>query len=264
MADKSSHQFVGSSTVRTNIVSQLSAGEAPTDELIDGLDGSESAVYNALSELNERGLVREVADGWGLTGHGQLVAQSVSRWQSIEELVETDPEYWETYRINTLPPEFQRRLHEITPYEIVRGVRPKVNRNHEVIRERMQTVDSCRLISPIYLPENDPFIPDSPETKMLLTRGVVDGVLANEDRDIFEVHPESQVRLAPVEFGLNVGESYMCLVLPNLEDPRKKAPTLVSEAHSAIRWGEELFASLWADAEPWESYLRELGIEPAD
>ncbi|PSP39177.1 hypothetical protein BRC66_05090, partial [Halobacteriales archaeon QH_2_66_30] len=196
MADKSSHQFVGSSTVRTNIVSQLSAGEAPTDELIDGLDGSESAVYNALSELNERGLVREVADGWGLTGHGQLVAQSVSRWQSIEELVETDPEYWETYRINTLPPEFQRRLHEITPYEIVRGVRPKVNRNHEVIRERMQTVDSCRLISPIYLPENDPFIPDSPETKMLLTRGVVDGVLANEDRDIFEVHPESQVRLA--------------------------------------------------------------------
>lgn len=36
----------------------------------------------------------------------------------------------------------------------------------------------------------------------------------------------------------------MCLVLPNLEDPRKKAPTLVPEA----------------DAEPIHDYLRELGI----
>jgi len=260
MSDKSAHQFVGSSSVRTNLVSQLSTGEASTDELIDALDVSESAVYNALSELDDHGLVREAADGWGLTGHGQLVAQSVSRWRSIEELVDTDPEYWETYRINTLPPEFQRRLHEITPYETVRGERPKVNRNHEVIRERMETVDSCRLISPIYLPENDPFIPDSPETKMLLTRGVIDGVLAHEDRDIFEVNPDTQIRLAPVDFGLNVGESYMCLVLPNLEDPRKKAPTLVSEADSAIQWGEELFASLWTDAEPMDEYLRELGM----
>ena len=260
MGDKSAHQFVASSSVRTKIVSQLSSGPLPTDGLIDALDVSESAVYNALSELDERGLVREASAGWGLTGHGQLVAQSVSRWQSIEELVETDPEYWETYRINTLPPEFQRRLHEITPYEIVRGERPRVNRNHDVIAERMQTVDSCRLISPIYLPEHDPYIPDSPETKMLLTRGVIDGVLANDDRDVFEVHPESQHRLAPVEFGLNVGESYMCLVLPNLEDPRKKAPTLVSEADSAIQWGEELFASLWADAEPLEEYLREVGV----
>jgi predicted transcriptional regulator len=260
MSDKSAHQFVGSSSVRTNLVSQLSTGETPTDELIDALDVSESAVYNALSELDDHGLVREAADGWGLTGHGQLVAQSVSRWRSIEELVDTDPEYWETYRIDTLPPEFQRRLHEITPYETVRGERPKVNRNHEVIRERMETVDSCRLISPIYLPENDPFIPDSPETKMLLTRGVIDGVLAHEDRDIFEVNPDTQIRLAPVDFGLNVGESYMCLVLPNLEDPRKKAPTLVSEADSAIQWGEELFASLWTDAEPMDEYLRELGM----
>jgi predicted transcriptional regulator len=260
MPDKSAHQFVGSSSVRTNVVSQLSVGPAQTDDLIEALDVSESAVYNALSELDERGLVREASAGWGLTGHGQLVAQSVSRWQSVEELVETDPGYWETYRIDTLPPEFQRRLHEITPYEIVRGERPKVNRNHEVIAERMQTVDSCRLVSPIYLPEHDPVIPDSPETKMLLTRSVIDGVLANEDRDIFKVHPQSQIRLAPVEFGLNVGETYMCLVLPNLKDPRKKAPTLVSEADDAIRWGEELFASLWADAEPVHSYLRELGI----
>jgi predicted transcriptional regulator len=260
MPNKSAHQFVGSSSVRTNVVSHLSAGPAPTEDLIDALDVSESAVYNALSELDERGLVREASTGWGLTGHGQLVAQSVERWQSVERLVETDPEYWELYRINTLPPAFQRRLHEITPYEIVRGERPKVNRNHEVIAERMQTVDSCRLVSPIYLPEHDPFIPDSPETKMLLTRGVIDGVLANEDRDIFEVNPQSKIRLAPVEFGLNVGESYMCLVLPNLEDRRKKAPTLVSEADAAIQWGEALFASLWADAEPVESYLRELGI----
>jgi predicted transcriptional regulator len=260
MGDKSAHQFVGSSSVRTKIVTQLSTGPVPTDGLIDALDVSESAVYNALSELDDRGLVREASDGWELTGHGQLVAVSVSRWRSIEELVQTDPEYWETYRINTLPREFQRRLHEITPYEIVRGVRPKVNRNHEVIAERMQTVDSCRLISPIYLPEHDPFIPNSPETKMLLTRAVIDGVIANEDRDIFETNSRTQIRLLPAEFGLNVGESYMCLVLPNLEDPRKKAPTLVSEADSAIQWGEELFASLWADAEPVEEYLRELGV----
>lgn len=260
MSGKSAHQFVGSSSVRTDIISHLSTGEASPDELIDALNVTGSAVYNALSELDERSLIREADEGWGLTGHGQLVAVSVSRWRSVEDLVSTDPEYWETYRINTLPPEFQRRLHEIRPYEIVRGERPTVNRNHEVIRERMETVDSCRLISPIYLPENDPFIPDSPETKMLLTRGVIDGVLDNDDRDIFEVHPESQVRLAPVEFGLNVGATYMCLVLPDLADPRKKAPTLVSEADSAIQWAEELFASLWADAEPLEAYLRELGI----
>lgn len=267
MPTESAHQYVGSSSVRREIVRQLSVEAATTSGLIETLAASESGIYTELSNLDGRGLVREGSEGWELTAHGHLVADSLARQQSVEDLVAADPDYWESHRVDTLPPAFRERLHEIGEYEIVRGERPDVNRHHEVIAERMRTVENCRLVSPIFLPSHDPVIPNDPETKMILTPGVMDRILQlheRGEREPLDPNPESQVRVASVEFGLNVGASYLCLILPTPEDQPETTATLVSETDTAIQWGEELFASLWTDADPVENYLREIGfLDPA-
>jgi len=263
MERESAHQFVGSSSVRMDVVSRLSTAEATTTDLIEALEASESAIYDALSNLEARGLVYKGEDTWRLTAHGQLVADSIDQRRAMDRLVETDPEYWNNHRTDVLPQEFRQRLHEVSPYDVVRGEPPQVNRHARVIAERMGATDSCRMVSPIYLRAHEPYIPNSPETKMLLTRGVIDSVvdhIENGGREMINRRPKAKTRLSPVDFGLNVGPTYMCLPLPATEGGSWNA-TLVSDADSAIQWAEELHASLWEDADPIEPYLRKQGYE---
>lgn len=242
-----------------DVVGHLSRVSAQTDTLIKRLDASESAVYNALANLEERELVCETEDGWELTGHGQLVADSIKQWQSIDQLVADDPEYWKTHQTDVLPAAFRQRLTELNEYEIVRGKVPEVDKHLRAFATRMQRVDNCRIISAVYVPGHDDIIPNSPETKILLTRGVIDtmlGQLKRGEREQLDPVPKAPVRLAPVGFGLNVASDHLCLSLPTHAGIHDTTATLVAETESAVQWGEELFASLWTDADPVEEYLQ--------
>ncbi|ESS08134.1 MAG: hypothetical protein A07HN63_02154 [uncultured archaeon A07HN63] len=73
MPSQSPNEFVITSSVRTEIVRRVSEQSTPTDVLLSELTASDSAVYDALSTLSERGLLTEGDSGWELTAHGSLV-----------------------------------------------------------------------------------------------------------------------------------------------------------------------------------------------
>ncbi|MBX0288272.1 winged helix-turn-helix domain-containing protein [Halomicroarcula sp. F28] len=90
MKGNSAFSFVLSSSVRVDIVGILATEPMTTDELLDRLDASQSAVYTAVSDLEQLQVLFEGEAGWELTGRGRLILDIVEQWESVESFVDAD------------------------------------------------------------------------------------------------------------------------------------------------------------------------------
>lgn len=256
MPDKPPNEFVIASSVRTKIVTTLAEGAVPTDELLDAISASGSAVYDAVSTLADRGLVSERGDAWELTAHGQLVADSIEQWQSTEAFLGADPEYWKRHDASVIPPKFRRRLPEIGEYEVVRSDESHVTRHHQASLSRLRAADHCLILTPFFSVEYQAATPDVPETRMLVHRSAVDtrADRIRDGRPDAEDLDEAELRLTECEFAMSVGEDFLVFGLPTQSGDPATA-TVVSETDAAVEWGRDLFEAKWDDSDPMEEYI---------
>lgn len=257
MQANSVYDFVVSSSVRVDILQRLAATTQPTDQLIDHLDASTSAVYTALADLERQGMVFDGDAGWRLTGQGRLVVDLIERRQSTVQTINHDQDYWETHRTDHLPREFRRRLPELGEYEIVRSEPPDVRAHARVAIDLLEQAESCRTAMPIHVPEYRNAFPDHSDSRLLFSPSVIDTVRADSGtrtRDRIRQIDAAKCRVKDVQFGFTVSDSSLMLALrPMTQSP--VASMLISETDSAIRWASDLYESLWQEAEPVESYL---------
>ncbi|TQQ81423.1 helix-turn-helix transcriptional regulator [Halonotius roseus] len=257
MHGDSVYDFVISSSVRVDILERLAGAPQPTDELIDHLDASTSAVYTALADLERQGVVFDDDAGWRLTGHGRLVVDLIDRRDATVQTINHDQDYWETHRTDHLPREFRRRLPELGTYEVIRSEPPDVRAHARVVTDLLEQAESCRTAMPIHVPEYRNAFPDHPDSRLLFSPSVIDTVRADSGtgtRDGVRQIDAAECRVREMQFGFTVSDSYLMLALrPMSQSP--VASMLLSEADSAIRWASELYESFWQEAEPVESYL---------
>ncbi|MDS0258173.1 DUF1724 domain-containing protein [Haloarcula sp. S1CR25-12] len=264
MPDTSPNEFVVTSRVRTAIVQQLAAGPTPTGELLGETAASESAVYDALSSLEERGIAVKSKGTWALTAQGRIVADSVEEWQGTESFLEIDPAYWRTHRADVIPDPFRRRLPELGDYEVYRDGPGEPNRAEQVAVSRMAAAAAPDITTPFYSLNHQVNVPDNPETRMLVTREATDISVQRYregHREKLEDLPAVQMRLTACQFASVVGDEFVLFGLPTVDadEPTLSdtSATLVSETESAVKWGQELFEYLWERSDPIEPYMVE-------
>jgi len=277
MPSQSPNEFVITSSVRTEIVLRAAENTTSTDALLSGIDASDSAVYDALSTLRDRGLITECSRGWELTAHGHLVADSVSAWQYSEEFLSTDPRFWKNHRITVIPARFRRRLPEISEYEIVRDGPQDPNRSEDVAISLLDSADHCELTTPYYSRRHQEAITTHPETRLLVTREAIDvSIQRYKDghrEELNQLEPSS-IRLTDCQFASVVTDKALKFELPRLSEgptnrhdgERTTEPSdhgsvtdttaiFVSETDSAVQFGRDLFDELWADSDPLDPYV---------
>lgn len=240
-------QFVTASSIREDIVRLLSNQQQPTPKLIDKLDACRSGVYKELSNLQQKGALTETEDGWKLTACGHLVTDVIEKRQATEEFLGRDRAYWQHHDIGLLPERFRWRLHEIGEYDIVRGQLPAVNEHITQLLTRIETADSCDVLTPIFVQGLGDAIPDCPDSRVLVTNQVYDRLLkaGNTGMSPFS---RAKVRVTSADIGLTCTGSSLCLVFPSRSEGEWTA-TLVAETETARQWGTDLFESLWDEAE---------------
>lgn len=248
-------QYVRTSSVRTDIIGSLCPGAKPTNELLSAVDASESAIYDALSNLEGRGLVTSMDDDWRLTGSGRLVADTIHRQQRLEDLFAVDPQYWEHHDTSVLPQPFRCRLPELDEYTVIRGTQTDINRPVREVVTRVESVPNCDVVSPVYHPEYEAAMPDSAGSRLVLSCAVIDEILDKESLAVdMNLFTETAVRVTPVTYALAVSDDWVILTLPELDGAWPSAK-IISETDSAISWANDLFARIWGDATPMETYL---------
>lgn len=265
MIDKSVYQFVVSSSVRVDLLELLSAGPETTNALIEDLDASKSAVYTALADLERRQVLFEGADGWELTGQGRLVLDVIEQWESLDTLIEADRDYWANHRTDVLPRPFRGRLPELGEYDVVRSEPPNVRAHSQATISRLESADHCWSTVPISVPQYTDAFPDTPDSRVVYSPCVIDQLyeeFAAGDRDSVRTKDAAPIRVHPVEFGMSVADEFVLLALRPVSGEMVDS-VLIATDDNAIRWGNDLYAFLWDDAEPLDAYLeREHGYRP--
>lgn len=257
MASDSLVRYVGSSTVRSDVVDALCERPRPTDELLAAVDASESAVYEALSNLDDRGVVTETPDGWRLTGAGRLVGDTLERQRATDRLIAANETYWERHDTSVLPQSFRCRLPELGAYDV------KERAEHDLmglvpwVVSKVEAVESCEIVSPMYHREYQEVMPDNADSRLVVGRQVVDDVLLEmDDGPYSRSYEETPVRVSSVPFALGVSEEWVILTLPDHDGDWPDAKVF-STAETAVQWGRELFDAVWQDGTPMATYLSE-------
>lgn len=254
MSEDSHVQYVRSSSVRTDIISELCSSDRETVELLSDLDASESAVYDALSHLEGRGLVLSRDSGWTLTGTGRLVADIIHQQRLMDDFIDTDTQYWEAHDTSVLPEPFRLRLSELGSYEIIRGTQADINRPVREVTQRVKSVESCSVVSPVYHPEYRAAMPDSPDSRLVVSGTVIDDLIDSETVSLDETAlEETAVRVSPISYALVVSDDWIILTLPEIDGTWPSAK-IVSKTAAAISWASDLFESVWTNATPRDQY----------
>lgn len=244
-------RWVNESSVRSTVLSRVAAEQAATATLIEGIDASESAVYAALNDLERRALIAEREDGWTATGRGQLVTDLIDQQRAIERLFADDPEYWRSHDVSVLPQRFRQRLGELAGNDVIRRTDTDPRRVIREVSNRIAAADYALILAPIYTDEYATALPDSPDSRLLLSERVVEEALEETVTDPEAEEPdETEIRIGQAPVGLTVVPGAVMVSFPTLEGSYDPGSEIVVETESAQQWARDLFEYYWERAMP--------------
>jgi len=243
------------SSVKTDVLVSVAAVPSGTDQLIESIDASESAIYNALGDLQRRGLVRSVEDRHEVTGSGQLVADLLEQQENLCRLLEDD--YWETHAVGALPRRFRLRLTELAGAEVFRAPDTDPHAAVREVVERVEATDSrLDVVTPIYQADYDNVMPDRPGARLVIDTTVVEESIERvgslEEARVFD---ETNVRLLDVDVGVSVTDDHLMLSLPTIDGQYDSRTEVFATDDRALAWGRDLYEYYWERGTPADEFL---------
>lgn len=250
-------EFVTGSAARTEVLAAVTDGTGSTAAILDRVPASESAVYGALAELEDRGLIRKArSDEWEPTGTGTVVGELLEEQRRTESVLRGDPEYWQSHDATALPAPFRTSLSALADAEVVRATDTDPNRVVREVRRRIESAESVDIVAPIYHDEYVAALRSGSgdrSVRVVLGTAVVDQLIGDEDA--YEDMPEAvDVRIRPVSFALTVTDDCALLSLPRLDGSYDSRTEVVAESDEAREWSRWLFERYWTTATDPDDY----------
>lgn len=255
-------EFVLGSDARREVLARLAQAPASGRTVVRGSDASESAAYDALARLANRGLAVETEEGtWRLTGAGRLVADAVARCTAVGEVVESDVDYWATHDATGLPERFRRSIDRLAGCSVVRSPETDPYRAARRTERAIREADSVSIVAPVYSDRHAEALleTDAAAARLVMTPEMVERLLRDEpdgpEGDLGEV----AIRVTPAAVSMTVTDHQLLFSLPNEDGGFDATSEVVADAPEAIRWGRRLFEHYWTEATPVTEWIgREL------
>lgn len=252
-------EFVIGSTVRQSLVASLRRHDKQTAALIDGHDYSDSAVYNALGDLEERQLiVRGDDDRWKLTGIGQLLADWTAVADRTESLIGVDETYWARHDVSVIPASFRREIASLDGAEVVRASPTNPQTVQDRVTDLLASASSVDVMTEIQHPQYARAVEeraDVTEPRIVFDADLVTASDAGRYRRPDDWADGVTLRVHDrIEFTLAVIDDRVVLSLPTLDGTYDVYTELIAEG-DALDWGRRLFDHYYTAAMPLRAYL---------
>ena len=243
------------SSVRTDVLVSIAGAPCDTDGLIESIDASESAIYNAVGDLERRGLLRESGGRHEVTGSGQLVADLLEQQENLCRLLGDG--YWRDHDVGALPRRFRLRLTELAGAEVFRA--PDTD-PHAVVREVVDRIEAAEsrvdIVTPIYQAEYEAVMPDSADARLIIDTRVLEESLERagsiEEAREFE---HTGIRMLDIDVGVGVTNDHLMLSLPTTDEQYDSRTEVLATDERALAWGRDLYEYYWERATPVETFL---------
>lgn len=244
-------QAVLSSSVRADVLLAVAEGTRTTNDLLAALSASSSAVYNAIGRLEELALLDAGQDGWRVTGTGRLVADHVGQKQRLSSLLAESGDYFAAHDASVLPVEHRLRMSDLAGGWVLEATDTEPQLVVREISERLEEASRAWSVTPIYVESYVETTPVEAESRLILAPDVLETILeTSEDAEDDDGRDGPAVRLADTDFAMTVTEETLLLSLPTLDGQYDAQTEFVADHPRALRWGERLFETVWASAEP--------------
>lgn len=246
---------VATSAVRRAVLLELHDRPRQRRELLDDVDASKSAVYDALNELRDRDLLREGRRRrWETTGLGDLVADHVARRERASDVLAAHAEYWRTYDPSVLPEPFRASVGALAGCERLQAPEAEPFRTVTQVAEVIERADRLGLVAPMYhdrYAEAVECAAVDADARLLLDGTVFHEVSERESADWDDDNP--RVRVADAAFVLVVTDDAVVLALPDEDGSFDLDCKLKATSDRALDWGRRLFEYAWREGTPLEA-----------
>ncbi|GAA0198561.1 helix-turn-helix transcriptional regulator [Haladaptatus pallidirubidus] len=253
-------EYVLRSGARTDVLLAIADGSDSTQSLLNRNLASESAVYNALTELENRGLIHVPRrKRWAVTGTGSVVADLIEHQRETERVLRTDIDYWRNHDITVLPRPFRSCLADLADGEIVRATDTQPSRAVREVEKRLEPATAASVIAPVFNERySNAFLAGCDNPRLVLGEDVFADLITDADVGENDGGDNLRTRVADVAFALTVTDDCLLFSLPLLDGSYDAQTEFVAESERARCWGTELFEYIWKDAESATAYAESL------
>ena len=250
-------KYVLRSGARTAVLQAIVDKIDTTQALLNRNLASESAVYNALTELENRGLIYSPrTKHWAPTGTGSVVCGLVREQRETERALAIDTDYWKQHDATALPSSDVFRIADLTDGTVVRATDTHPSRAVREVERRLEATTSASVIAPIFNERYSNALLDGNGTsRLVLGTNVLDTLL---EEPSLPMNDRLDVRVADVAFALTVTDDSLLLSLPLLDGSYDTRTEFIADSERAHRRGQKLFEHVWNDAEPVANYAESL------
>jgi predicted transcriptional regulator len=254
MAPDSPVEFVRASAVRTSVLDAVVEAPGRTRALVERLDASESAVYEAVGDLAERGVLRAEDGVWRPTGIGTVVADLLDHQRDTVAVLDTAPAFWRDHDATAIPPAFRRRLADLAGFEVVSGTDSDPGRALRAVRERLEAADRIEGITAVHLDQLSASVEGTDANcRFVLARSMIEDLADDPPVDFADT--EVAVRVAPADLSLVVTGDWLCMSLPDAAGRPDIHTQLVAAGERALQWGRDLVEARWRAGVPPEQVV---------
>lgn len=250
--------FVLGSAARREVLSRLADSEDSGRGIVVACDASESAVYDALGRLADRGLVTETADGaWGLTGAGRLVADTVERCERLDGVIGGDTEYWASHDPTGLPEKFRRSIDRLECCEVVRSPDTDPYRAARRVERAIEDARTVAIVAPVYSDRHAEALleTDAERSRLLMTPEMISRIVEDEPAGPDPNLGGLSIRVQPAAISMTVTDGSLLFSLPTPAGRFDATSEVVAEGDAAIEWGRSLFEHYWERGVPVGQWL---------
>lgn len=240
--------FLVSSEKRKNLLFLLRGGSRTLDDIRESLKVTSSGVIPQIRKMEERHLIAQVNRKYELTEMGDVVADYVCNFESIEKIFNSNMKFWDEHKISAIPREFRLRLHELGNYEIIRSTPIDIFKPHHEDMRNLVNGSLMKGVSPVMHPDYPRYISDLAEKGMHVSIIITDEIL-----EILETYTEEIMKFSglkkiclsicheKIEFAFVVTDRFLSLRLFQKDGNYDFYEKIMSFDKTAIGWGEDLF-----------------------
>lgn len=234
-------EYVFASTARRRTLSILA--RTPTDRrsIVERVDASESAVYDAFAGLAERGLIYRTDEGWSVTGAGRAIADCLDRCDRVGDAIREVGQYWRTHDASVLPRRLREALFAAPSAEIYRSPDADPERAGREVAGLLVDSDRADVLTAVYWPPVVDAVGGRPNGRLLVAPSLLEADDARPTGD-------AAVRTAAVDYSLVVADDAVALSVPTLDGRLDRYAALVSTDDAVRARCRRAFESAWRRA----------------
>jgi predicted transcriptional regulator len=233
-------------------------GSATGQEIASSTSVSESATYEALNEMADRGLLINREDNWQLSGTGQLVAETGRQCERLNETIAADADYWQNHDLSGLARRFRRKMYRLADAEILRAPETDPHQVSRRVEQAIRAANEVSIATPVYNSRHADALLNSSGSphRIIFDPSVMEQLLRDnpEGPDKAGI-ADVGIRVQPVGVALTVTDTELLLSLPRLGGSYDPGTEVIAESEPAVSFGREVFEKYWRDGMPIKEWI---------